>query len=94
MPDHTVKAFDADLARLARMIAEMHEQVERELKDAVEAFIRNDNKLVKAVLDLDESNAAMNRDIETNVILLIARRPTGGVRPTLRHCDMGDDNRA
>jgi phosphate transport system protein len=74
MPDHTAKAFDADLANLARMIAEMHERVEKELKDAVEALIRNDDKLVKAVVALDESNAAVSRDIEANVILLIARR--------------------
>ena len=49
MPDHTVKAFDADIANLARMIAEMHERVEKGLKDAVEALIRNDDQLVKAV---------------------------------------------
>jgi len=74
MPDHTVKAFDADLAGLARMIAEMHERVEKGLKDAVEALIRNDAKLVKAVRVTDETNAAMSRDIEANLILLIARR--------------------
>ena len=74
MPDHTVKAFDADLASLARMIAEMHEQVEKGLKDAVDALIRNDAKLVKAVRVIDETNAAMSRDIEANLILLIARR--------------------
>jgi len=74
MPDHTVKAFDKDQANLARMITEMHEQVEKGLQDAVEALIRNDDKLGKAVLVLDESTAAMSRDIEANVILLIARR--------------------
>ena len=74
MPEHTVKAFDADLANLARMIAELRERVEKELKDAVEALISNDGKLAKAVLDLDESNTAMSRDIEANVVLLIARR--------------------
>ena len=74
MPDHTVKAFDADFANLARMIVEMRERVEKELKDAVEALIRNDDKLVKAVLVIDESAAAMCRDIAANVILLIARR--------------------
>src|SRR5262249_23796330 len=72
--DHTVKAFDADFANLAQMIAEMRERVEKELKDAVEALIRNDDKLVKAVLVIDESAAAMCRDIEANVILVIARR--------------------
>ena len=74
MPDHTVKAFDADLANLARMITEMHEQVEKELNDAVDALVRKDNKLMKAVLVTDESIAAMGRDMEANVIQLIARR--------------------
>ena len=74
MLGHTVKAFDADQANLARMITEMHEQVEKGLQDAVEALIRNDDKLGKAVLVLDESTAAMSRDIEANVILFIARR--------------------
>ena len=78
MPDHTVKAFDADLANLARMIAEMHERVEKGLKDAVEALIRNDDQLVKAVLVIDDSTAAMSRDIEAKVILLIARRQPVG----------------
>ena len=78
MPDHTVKAFDADLANLARMIVEMHERVEKGLKDAVEALIRNDDQLVKAVLVIDDSTAAMSRDIEANVILLIARRQPVG----------------
>src|SRR3974377_209559 len=74
MPDHTVKAFDADLATLARMIAEMHERVEKGLKDAVEALMRNDDRLAKAALVIDDSTAAMSRDIEANVVLLIARR--------------------
>jgi phosphate transport system protein len=74
MPDHTVRAFDADLANLARMVAEMHEQVEEQLKDSVEALIRNDDRLVKRVLALDESNAALNRNIEANVILVLTRR--------------------
>src|SRR5215469_3563578 len=74
MSDHTVKAFDADFAKLAQLIAELRERVEKELKDAVEALIRNDDKLVKAVLVIDESAAATCRDIEANVILLITRR--------------------
>lgn len=74
MPDHTVKAFDADLANLARMVAEMHEQVEEQLKVSVEALVRNDDRLVKRVLALDENNAALNRNIEANVILVLTRR--------------------
>jgi phosphate transport system protein len=74
MPDHTVKAFDADLANLTRRVAELHERVEKELRDSVEALIRNDDELVKAVLALGETSTALGRDIEANVMLLVARR--------------------
>src|SRR5262249_28513410 len=99
MPDHTVKAFDAALASLARMIAEMHEQVEKGLTDAVEALIRNDATLVKAVRVPDEPNAAMSRDIEAHLVLLIASSvdsaaTAGGSRSTLHHRGMGNGNRA
>ena len=74
MPDHTVKAFDADLANLTRMVAELHERVEKELRDSVEALIRNDDDLVKLVLVLGETSMAVGRDIEANVMLLVTRR--------------------
>ena len=74
MPDHTVKAFDADITNLTRMVAELREGVEKELKDSVEALIRNDDDLVKAALALGETNVARSRDIEAGVMLLIARR--------------------
>jgi phosphate transport system protein len=74
MPDHTVKAFDADIANLTRMVADLSEGVAKELRDAVEALISNDDELVKAVSALGDANAALSRDTEATVMLLIARR--------------------
>jgi len=74
MTDHTVKAFDADLANLLQKIAQMGELVESEFKTAVESLVRRDQKLVQQVIGLDETNDALHREIETNAIALIARR--------------------
>jgi phosphate transport system protein len=74
MADHTVKAFDADLAQLTGLIATMGDQTEKQLNDAVEALVRHDLDLAKNVIALDQSSEAMQRDIETNATLLIARR--------------------
>src|ERR1700722_2398116 len=74
MADHTVKAFDADLAKMTRMIAEMGDLAEKELKDAVEALVRRDTELARRVIALDDTNEIMQRDIEAHATLLIARR--------------------
>jgi phosphate transport system protein len=74
MADHTVKAFDADLAKMMLMIAEMGDLAEKELKDAVEALIRRDSELAKRVIALDETNETMQRNVETHATLIIARR--------------------
>ena len=74
MTDHTVKAFDADLAKLTRMITEMGDLVDKELKDAVEALVRGDTELAKRVIAFDQANDVTQREIEANATLLIARR--------------------
>jgi phosphate transport system protein len=74
MADHTVKAFDADLAKMTHMIAEMGDLTERELQDAVDALLNRDLELAKNVVALDQGNEAMQRDVEADATLLIARR--------------------
>ncbi|HEX3506321.1 MAG TPA: phosphate signaling complex protein PhoU [Xanthobacteraceae bacterium] len=74
MADHTVKAFDADLAKLTGMITAMGDLAEKGLKDAVEALVRRDVDLANSVIALDRSNETMQRDIEDSATLLIARR--------------------
>jgi phosphate transport system protein len=74
MPEHTMKAFDADLEELARMVAEMGGLAEKEIVDAVMALARRDLDLAHKVIALDPSVDALQRVIEEKVILTIARR--------------------
>jgi phosphate transport system protein len=74
MADHTVKAFDADLAKMTQTITEMGDLTERQLKDAVDALLNRDLDLANSVIALDDNNAVMQRDIEGAATLLIARR--------------------
>jgi phosphate transport system protein len=74
MADHTVKAFDADLAKMTHTITAMGDLTERQLKDAVDALLNRDLELARNVIAHDESNAIMQRDIESDATLLIARR--------------------
>ena len=72
--DHTVKAFDADLDNLGRMLTSLVELASHELKDAVEALVRQDAKLARSAIERDLAVDAMQRDIEANAVLLLARR--------------------
>ncbi|HXW24044.1 MAG TPA: phosphate signaling complex protein PhoU [Xanthobacteraceae bacterium] len=74
MSEHTMKAFDADLEELSRMVAEMGGLAEKEIADAVVALSRRDVELAQRVIALDPSVDALQRTIEEKVILTIARR--------------------
>jgi phosphate transport system protein len=74
MSEHTMKAFDADLEELSRMVAEMGGLAEKEIADAVTALSRRDLDLAQRVIALDPSVDALQRAIEEKVILTIARR--------------------
>jgi phosphate transport system protein len=74
MADHTVKAFDTDLAKMTSRIADMGDLTETQLKDAVDALLNRDLELAKTVIARDEYNEAMQRDVEAEATLLIARR--------------------
>jgi phosphate transport system protein len=74
MSEHTMKAFDADLEELSRMVAEMGGMAEKEIADSVVALARRDLDLAQRVIALDPSVDALQRAIEEKVILTIARR--------------------
>ena len=74
MSTHTMKAFDADLEELSRMVAEMGGLAEKEIADSVMALARRDLDLAHKVIALDPSVDALQRTIEEKVILTIARR--------------------
>jgi phosphate transport system protein len=74
MMEHTIKAFDADLQELARMIAEMGGLAERQIGDAVDALNRRDAPLSHSVIAADVKIDNLQREIEEKAILTIARR--------------------
>jgi phosphate transport system protein len=74
MTEHTIKAFDADLQELARMIAEMGGLAERQIGDAVDALNRRDAVLAQSVIATDTRIDNLQREIEEKAILTIARR--------------------
>jgi phosphate transport system protein len=74
MSTHTMKAFDADLEELSRMVAEMGGLAEKEIADSVIALARRDVDLAQKVIALDPTVDALQRTIEEKVILTIARR--------------------
>ena len=74
MPEHTIRAFDADLEELSRMVAEMGGLAEKEVADSVIALARRDIELAQKVIALDPSVDNLQRAIEEKAILTIARR--------------------
>jgi phosphate transport system protein len=74
MMEHTIKAFDADLQDLGRMIAEMGGLAERQVSDALDALSRHDAALAATIVATDARIDALQREIEEKAILTIARR--------------------
>ncbi len=74
MMEHTIKAFDADLQDLGRMIAEMGGLAERQVSDALDALSRHDAALAATIVATDTRIDALQREIEEKAILTIARR--------------------
>jgi phosphate transport system protein len=72
--EHIVKSFDADLQELRRAIAEMGGIAEKMLDDAIAALARRDPELAQKVIRLDDRLDALQREIEEQGILTIARR--------------------
>src|SRR5205085_2976022 len=74
MPEHTVKAFDAELHELTRKITEMGELVAKQIGDAVGALASHDVELARRIIAADVDIDRLQRDIEEKSILTIARR--------------------
>jgi phosphate transport system protein len=74
MTEHTIKAFDADLQELARMVAEMGGLAEKQVADAVDALAKRDTALAQSITAADTTIDALQRDIEEKAVLTIARR--------------------
>ena len=74
MVDHTVKSYDKELSALERRIAEMGGIAEKMVIDAMDALAGADAALAQQVVATDPRLDALQREIEEQAILTIARR--------------------
>ena len=74
MPEHTAKAFDADLQEVTRLVAEMGGLGEKQIADATEALAKRDVERAKRVVAADATMDSLQREIEDKAVLTIARR--------------------
>jgi phosphate transport system protein len=74
MTEHIVSSYDSDLQALRRRISEMGGIAEKMLVDGVTALVRHDTSLAQTVIVSDKRLDVLQRDVEENAILTIARR--------------------
>jgi phosphate transport system protein len=74
MTEHIMKAFDADLQELARLVAEMGGLVEKQTADAISALADRDTALASRVVAIDPRIDTLQRDIEEKSVLTLTRR--------------------
>lgn len=84
MSEHIVKSYDRDLESLGRRIAEMGGVAEKMLSEAMDALSSFDVELAKRVVASDPRLDTLQREIEENAVLTIARRQPLAV--DLREC--------
>lgn len=74
MSDHIVSAYDAELDKLGRKIAEMGGIAETMLADSMDALSNLNVELARTVVARDPRLDILQREIEEHAILTIARR--------------------
>ena len=74
MSEHIVRAYDKELDELGRRIAEMGGIAEKMIVDAMDALSNVDLDLAQQVIATDPRLDALQREIEEQAILTIARR--------------------
>lgn len=74
MTDHIVTAYDDELSDLTNKIAHMGGLAEEQLGRALDAMRRQDIDLAEQVIASDKSIDGLEREIEEQAILLIAKR--------------------
>jgi phosphate transport system protein len=78
-PQHVVKSYDQELKRLRGMITEMGGIVESQVALAAEAIMHRDAAAATRAVEEDPKVDALEREIETFVIRLLAlRQPVAG----------------
>jgi phosphate transport system protein len=71
---HTVRSYDQELTRLGAMLAEMGGIVENQVGLAAEAMMEGDTNAATRAVELDPEVDALEREVETFVIRLLALR--------------------
>jgi phosphate transport system protein len=71
---HTVRAYDNELEALGRKIAEMGGIAEQMLSNAMDALATLDTDLARSTVTTDQRLDILQRDVEEQAILTIARR--------------------
>ncbi len=74
MSEHIMKAFDAEFETLRRRITEMGGIAEKMVIDSVQALVRRDTVMAQSVISSDSRLDVLQREIEEQAILMIARR--------------------
>jgi len=74
MNDHTVRSYEDELALLDKKIAQMGGIAEQNLGQSFDALERRDPNLAENVIKSDRSIDVLQREIEDQVISMIARR--------------------
>ncbi len=78
MPEHIVRSYDEELRRLRDMITRMGGLSELQVADSTNALLERDSDLAEEVVRRDAQLDALEREIETFCIRLIAlRQPVG-----------------
>jgi phosphate transport system protein len=74
MTEHIVSAFEDELVRLGTRIAQMGGMAEEALALAIQALEKHDKVLARSVIDGDAKIDRLEREIEEQAIVMIARR--------------------
>ena len=74
MAEHIVSSYDNDLQGLRQRISEMGGIAEKMLVESIAALVRHDKALAQTVIASDARLDVLQRDVEENAILTIARR--------------------
>jgi len=74
MPDHTVKAFDHELAQLKRSIGDMGRLAEEQLTRALDALARRDAQLADQVIAADQQIDDLELAVERQATQMIVKR--------------------
>ncbi|NCW79364.1 MAG: phosphate transport system regulatory protein PhoU [Pelagibacteraceae bacterium] len=74
MAEHLVKSYDEQLSILTNTIAKMGALAEKQIKDATEALLTNDQEFVDEIVGKDDRIDELEKNIEAQVVDLITMR--------------------